>query len=202
MPPIQAQARLAQVSSGESEIEQSVDSVARDLVALGDKLEIDLELALNGARFREVPVVGPGEAGLTQTQILGAVDTVASRLEAVVLKILQPPLGPYVTPASTELLSSVDAKMKEIRQRAGEFQESPGDKSGVVEDYVDTYLGPVTSVIRAVEELVVTRENENIPVYENDEKNGGLGFWKVTLVAGVLVGLIALGTYSAKQTEI
>lgn len=201
MPPIRAQARLAQASSAESEIEQTVNTIAEDFLALADRLETEFELALDPRHFRTITVVGFAE--MTQAQVLGAISTVATRLEALVLKVLQPPLGPYATPAATELLSSSKARIQAVRETIGEVppEGSPGEKSGVVEDYADTYLGPITEVIKAAEELVVMRENENIPVYENDEKNGGLGFWKVTLVAGVLVGLIALGTTSAKQTE-
>ena len=191
--------RLGQISDGTAEIEQSVNLIASDLERLSGQLLEDLALAID--------MVGPETqpwslTEMTQNQTLKAIDRAAEELAGISLKMLQPPLGPYVTPASAALLESVNAKLADIRESAAAIIidvpifELQLDQ-GFIDNYTDQYVGGVTEEIRSTEESVVRLENENIPVYEESEK--AFGFWKVVTVGGVLVGLIALGLAAVGQ---
>ncbi len=183
-------------------IEQSVDGIASYLLELSSQLQNDLMLALDPLQFIMVPGLGPAGI-LNQNEIIKAMDVAAEGLSGQVLKVLQPPLGPYVTPASAEVLASAKTAVETVREVAGQALEfaPPGDlllHPLMLQDYADAFLESATELIRVTEESVVRLENENIPVYEEDEK--AFGFWKVVTVAGVLVGLITIGV-TAGQGE-
>ncbi len=191
--------RLRGAEEDAQQLEQSVDGIASYLLDLSERLQDDLVLALDPLRFEELPLVAtPGM--LTQNEVIGAVDKAAEGLAEQILAVLQPPLGPYVTPASAEVLASANSRVAMVRETvvtALEFSP-PGDlllHPLILQDYADAFLEPAAELIQLAEQSVVRLESGNIPVYEEDEK--GFGLWKVIAVAGIVVGLIALGTYSA-----
>ena len=198
-----APSRGAQLRGAEEDaqqLEQSVDGIASYLLELSERLQADLVLALDPVRFEELPLVAtPGM--LTQNEIIGAVDKAAAGLSEQILRVLQPPLGPYVTPASAEVLASANTRVTTIRETvlmALEF--SPPEELFlhplILQDYADTFLEPATKMIRLAEESVVRLESGNVPVYEESEK--AFGFWKIVTVAGVLVGLVAIGVIAGQ----
>ncbi len=193
-------ARLQGAEEDAQLIEQSVDGIASYLLELSSQLQNDLMLALDPLQFIAVPLLGPPGI-LNQNEIIKSLDVAAEGLSEQVLKVLQPPLGPYVTPASAEVLASAKTAVETVREVAGQALEfaPPGDlllHPLMLQDYADEFLESSTEIIRLTEESVVRQENENIPVYEEAEK--AVGLWKMVTVAGVIVGLVTIGLTAGK----
>lgn len=194
--------RLAQADTGAAEIEKTVNALASSLVATASQLNGDLEKALDPELYAEVPVVGET---LTQVQVIEAVDAASRSLADLIVSILTPPLGPYVTPASAELLTTATSDMEALQASAAEIiaeVEEPltSGETILVDDYIGAYLDPLREARQNAEKLVVQLENGQIPVLEEGEKSEA-GLWKVALVGGIVVGLIALGTASATEAS-
>ncbi len=186
--------RLGQADSATTELQGAVAEIAQALLALSDRLQKDTDLALDPTRFAEVPVIG--EAFL-RPQVLETIDKTAEQISSLTLGVLTPPLGPYATAATAEILSEVDARMKAVRASVApviELVEPPigPDDQALADAYIDSYMETVSEVVITVEKLVVIEESGNVDVYEPDEKNGGADLFVVAGVAAVVVLLVVV----------
>lgn len=175
--------QLGQAESGTEQLESAVDDIAQTFLALSDRLETDADLALNPDRFQEIEIIG----GLDQVRIFETIAGVAGNISDLILGVLQPPLGPYATPATTEVLSEVDTRMKAVKQAMTDARGDTALTTVVLPEaqaYQEAYLNDISDIIIAVEKLVVMEENGNVPVYEPDEKGPSLA-----AVAGLAVAV-------------
>ncbi len=152
----------------QARIEEAVLEVASDLDVAARKLGRELDLALDPARYREVPVM----AELTQPQVLGAIAELADQMKETVIAITNPPLGPYVTPESQALLETSAGRLGSIASvaRARGAQALPPDKRSIVDVYGDLYLTDVTSKIIDAERFIVGLEQGTVDLKEPAEK--------------------------------
>jgi hypothetical protein len=181
---------LGQAEGATSELEGAVSDIAEQLLALSDRLQTDADLALNPDRFQEIEIIG----GVGQPRIFETIGGVAGNLSDIILGVLTPPLGAYVTPATTAVLSEADTRLKAISQAMVEAQGAVNLTSVVlpeVQAYREFYLDTVSDVIIAVEKLVVVEENGNIDVYEPDEKNG-MNLFAVAGIAAAVALMVAV----------
>jgi hypothetical protein len=195
-PVVPAGRQLRRIRLGQTavRIEEAVFGIASGLDVIARKLGRELDLALDPARYREVPVMSE----LTQKQVLGAIAEIADQLKVSVVAITNPPLGPYMTAESSALLETSAGRLSSIASvaRARGAETLPIDKRSVVDVYGDVYLTELTSKIVDAERFVVGLEQGAVDLKEPAEKEreaatkilAGLG---VVAAVGLLVYLVS-----------
>lgn len=179
---LRSRPRLGQAAGN---VEQAVLEIASMLDQIARRLGAQLDLALDPIRYREVPAMGE----LTRGQTLEAVAQISDQLKSVALAVASPPLGPYLTPASTELLEAAVGRLGSIPSiaRARGAEPLPADKRSVVDVYAELYFSDVMSKIIDAERFVVGLEQGSVDLKEPVEKERETA---VKVLAGV--GIIAV----------
>ena len=159
--------RLGQAELATADIESAVGLVAAELLEQTERLQIDLQGVDSPAHWSEY-----ADNMVSFPTPRAAVGAVARLLQTLVQNVIQPPLGPYTTPLTTDALAVVEERLNKILGTLGFMGEGPTGPG--FDMYAETFTGPSMEVIRAdirngYLSLALARADYG---YEGDEPDG------------------------------